>query len=129
MRLSLNGVDVMSHIDASRKKYTIKPSALPRLRDALPGYIDAQVKAGDLRISSAKRYKGNLRRWAYDYDAGGRKLGDLSADQVTREMLGACITAIKTAGKSMSVIDGITNPIRSYFRSLVETKQLLASQK
>lgn len=103
------------------------PSTFPRLRDALPAYIDNQVKAGDLRVSSAKRYKGNLRRWAYDFDTGGRKLGDLPIDQITREMLGACITAIKSAGKSMSVVDGVTNPMRSYFRSLVETKQLLAS--
>jgi integrase len=127
MRLSLNGVDVMGHIEQARKRQQPTPSKLGRLRDALPAYVDAQVKAGDLRVSSAKRYKGNLKRWFYDFDVSGRKLGDLSADQVTREMLGACITAIKSAGRSMSVVDGVTNPIRSYLRLLVETKQLLVS--
>jgi integrase len=104
------------------------PSALadaPRLRDALPEWIDRKERAGDIRGSTPKSYKSRLVTWVYPHLLpDGRLLGDLPVNAITREMLGAVILRVKEAGRSLGIIEGIRNPLRGYYAELIETKVL-----
>lgn len=51
----------------------------------------------------------------------GRHLGDLPVNLVTREMLGAVVQTIKSAGRS-TLVKGVRNPVRSYYANLIEAK-------
>src|SRR5207302_811822 len=98
----------------------------PRLRDALPQWIDRLERSGEIRGGTPKAYRSRLATWVYPHQLpGGRLLGDLPVDQVTREMLGAVIWRVKEAGRSLAIIEGIRNPLRTYYESLIETKALL----
>jgi integrase len=39
-------------------------------------------------------------------------------------MLGVVIQRVKEAGRSLAIIEGIRNPVRGYYASLIETKSL-----
>ena len=56
----------------------------------------------------------------------GRTLGELPVDTVTREMLGGVMEAIKRAGKSLAIVEGVRNPVKGYFQSLIDHKTLPA---
>jgi len=43
---------------------------------------------------------------------------------VTHEMLGSVIEAIKRAGKSLAIVEGVRNPVKGYYTSLIEHKIL-----
>ncbi len=119
----LAGVNVVEAIQKART-FT-PPVTYPSLREALPAWIAGQVQAGDIRQSTAKMYRTRCAAWVYRHVfPDGRTLGDLPVDQVTREMLGAVIRTVKEAGRSMAIIDGIRNPLRSYFQFLIETRVL-----
>lgn len=97
----------------------------PRLRDALPGWLERQVQAGEIRASTACSYRNRLRGWCYPHVlSDGRLLGDVPVNEVTREQLGGAIRRIREAGKSMAVIEGIRNPLRAHYADLIETKVL-----
>jgi hypothetical protein len=113
-RLELAGQNVVAAIKGAR---SAAPSvtSFPTLRVALDEWIDGQVKMGDLRESTAKSYRSRLRVWCYP------TVGDLPVDQVTREQLGACIRAIREAGRSSAIVRGIRNPLSKFYEHLVET--------
>ncbi len=95
----------------------------PRLRDAMPVWIEQQAASGDIRASTAGIYKGRLRHWVYPHPLkGGGVLGNLPINPVTREHLGSLILRIKAAGRSASIIDGVRNPLRSFFQAQVEMR-------
>jgi integrase len=99
--------------------------AAPKLRDALPEWIDRKQRAGDIRGSTPKSYKSRLAKWVYGHVlSDGRVLGDLRVNEVTREMLGAVILRVKEAGRSLAIIEGIRNPLRGYYAEQIETKTL-----
>src|SRR5262245_2236319 len=101
----------------------VPPITFPRLRDALPDWIDRQQRAGEIRASTAVSYRSRLAKWAYLHSLpDGRLLGDLSVNEVTREMLGAVIWRVKEAGRSLAVMEAIRNPLRGYYTSLIETE-------
>jgi integrase len=50
-------------------------------------------------------------------------LGDLRADELTREMIGALIRRVRESGRSLAIVEGLRNPLRGYYRDLIETKQ------
>jgi integrase len=52
-------------------------------------------------------------------------LGDLPVHEVTREMIGSAIRAIKEAGRSLTVVKQVVNPVRAYYADLIETKVLV----
>jgi integrase len=128
-KLELAGTNV---IEALRRARTVplpaSPAAThPRLRDALPEWLERQARAGEIRASTERLYRGRLRLWCYAHPLpDGRALGDVTVDAVTREMLGAMIRRIREAGRSMAIIEGVRNPLRSYFADLIETKVLSA---
>src|SRR2546426_8055899 len=117
-RQELAGVNVLEGIKRARTNTPTQSTTFPTLREALDEWIDGQVRVGDLRESTAKGYRSRLRVWAYP------TLGDTPVDQVTREQLGACIRAIREAGKSSGIVRGIRNPIRKFYEGLIETKVL-----
>jgi len=97
----------------------------PRLRDALPAWIEQAEQSREIRGSTSKSYRSRLATWVYPHALpDGRLLGDVPVNQVTREQLGAVIWRVKAAGRSLGIIEGIRNPLRGYFQSLIETKVL-----
>jgi hypothetical protein len=60
----------------------------PPLKTAIEGFIESQVKAGELRQSSATNYHSRCRKWLF------RVLGSTPIDQVTREEIGQIIRTI-----------------------------------
>lgn len=100
-------------------------SDFPKLRDAVPEWIERQETSGDLRGATPSAYLGGCRTWVFEHALpDGRLLGDLPVNQVTREHLGAIIAGVKAAGRSISTVEHIRNPLRGYYRELIETKVL-----
>src|SRR5262249_27366477 len=101
------------------------PLPFPRLRDALPAWIDRRARAGDIRGSTPKAYKSRLATWVYPFAlSDGCQLGDLPVNELTREMIGAVILRARGAGRSIAVIEGSRTPRRGYYAELIETKVL-----
>jgi integrase len=98
-------------------------STLPRLRDAVVAWIDRREASGDFRGATGPAYRAAVRTWIVDHTLpDGRKLGDLPADQVSREQLGEIILKMKAAKRSRSTVEHMRNVLRGFFRELVETK-------
>jgi integrase len=125
-KAELAGQNIIEAIRSARQPAPAPiATTLPRLRDVLPGWLERQAAAGEIRESTARTYGKRLHRWCYPHAlADGRLLGDVPADAVTREMLGAMIRTIREAGRSLAIIEGVRNPLRSYFADLIETKAL-----
>lgn len=76
------GVNVVVAMRKARE-VVIPTTKHPRLRDAVPVWIEAQAASGDIRASTAGMYKGRLRHWAFPHPLkGGGTLGDLSIDRL-----------------------------------------------
>src|SRR5262245_19618483 len=90
-RLKLGQIDVLRPTPTPQA-----PPIYPRLRDALPEWIDRKARAGDIRGSTPKAYKSRLKTWVYSHSLpDGRVLGDLPVNAVVREMLGEVILKVK----------------------------------
>ncbi len=123
----LAGINVIDTIRQARAERAVAPVPveLPKLRDALPEWIDRQERAGEIRGGTPKSYRSRLATWVDPFQLpDGRLLGDLPVNQVTREMIGAVIWRVKEAGRSLAIIEGIRNPLRGYYASLIEMKAL-----
>lgn len=116
----------LGQMEALSPAVPMKPlSESPRLREALPEWIDRKTRAGDIRGSTPKSYKSRLKTSAYPHVLpDGRLLGDLRVNEVSREMLGAVILRVKEAGRSLAIIEAIRNPLRGYYAEQIETKVL-----
>jgi integrase len=116
----VNGTNVVEAIKHART--TPAPAVtFPRLKGALTEWLEAQERSGEIRYSTHRNYLGRLSRWVFP------TLGDVPIDQIKREDLGACITKIKTAGRSMASIMGCVNPLHRYYAHLLETNVLSVS--
>jgi hypothetical protein len=118
--MELAGVNVM---EALRRARTTAPaptptSTYPTVREALPEFLARQVQAGEIRASTANQYRRRLATWAYPL------LGDVTVDTVTRERIGQVIRKIREAGRSMAIVDGVRNPLKTYLADLIESKVL-----
>ncbi|OGB96126.1 MAG: hypothetical protein A3G35_13275 [candidate division NC10 bacterium RIFCSPLOWO2_12_FULL_66_18] len=80
-RQELAGINVLEAIRKARASAPVAPS-YPTLREAVPEWIDSQVRAGELRRSTVRMYTGAVTRWVFPHVlADGRKLGDLRLDE------------------------------------------------
>jgi integrase len=125
----LAGVNVVEAIRKARVQQDLLPITLapqyPSLREAVPEWISRQERSGEIRPSTAKAYRSRLATWVYPHALpDGRLLGDLPVNQVMREQIGAVIWRVKEAGRSLAIIEGIRNPLRGFYASLIETKTL-----
>src|SRR5262245_47011886 len=129
-KLELAGTNVIEALRRAREPQSPAsasppPPMFPRLRDALPAFLDRQARAGEIRASTEHLYRNRLDVWCYPHALpDGRLLGDVPIDAVTREMLGGLIRRIREAGRSMAIVDGVRCPLRAYFTDLIETKIL-----
>jgi integrase len=123
-RLEAMGHNIVEALRAARRTPAAAAApavAFPRLRDALPEWITAKVEAGDLRASTGKSYRSRCVTWLFPHVLpDGRAIGDLPVNAVERAMIGAVIEAVKRAGKSMAIVEGIRNPVKGYYESLIE---------
>jgi hypothetical protein len=93
----------------------------PTLREALPPWLSAMATSEVLSRQTCSSYRWIARTWIYDVVLpDGRILGDLTIDQVTREMFAAAIARVRAAGKP-----GLCDNVRSVFRKFYD--QQLAS--
>jgi integrase len=126
-RLEATGHNLIDALRRARQAPVAPAPAptFPTLREVLPVWIQSKVDAGDLRASTASAYGSRCRTWLYPFTLpDGRLLGDLPVNDVTREMLGGVIEAIKRAGKSLAIVEGVRNPVKGYYTSLIEHKIL-----
>jgi integrase len=126
-KLELAGTNVVEALRRARMPQAPAetPAAFPRLRDALPMWLERQTRAGEIRAGTERSYRSRLRVWCYAHPLpDGRELGDLPVNEITREMLGAMIRRIRECGRSLGIVEGVRNPLRSYFADLIETKVL-----
>src|SRR6266545_1633546 len=87
-------------------------SGLSKRTVRTPTWIESQESAGAIRPSTSRMYRSRCATWLYPHTLpDGRQLGDLPVNQITREMLGAVIQAIKSAGRSLSLVKGVPNPV------------------
>ncbi|HEV8693368.1 MAG TPA: site-specific integrase, partial [Lysobacter sp.] len=116
LKQEILGVNVIAAIEKARAVAPVTPS-YPKLRDALPAWIDGQVAAGDIRASTEINYKSRLSKWVYP------TVGGVPVNQITREQLGEVIRRMREAGLSRTTIGHVCHPLRGYFTWLIETKQ------
>ncbi len=123
-KMELAGVSVIESIQKAR---TVTPTVTyPRLKDALPQWIAGRALSRDIRQSTSKMYRSRCRVWLNPHVLpDGRVLGDLPINVITREMIGSAIRAIKEAGRSLTVVKQVVNPLRSFYADLIETKVLV----
>lgn len=123
----LAGINVVETIRQARatREASAPAAEYPTLRKALPEWIDRQARAQEFRASTAEIYRSRLSVHVYPFLlADGRALGDLPVNHITREMIGAVIRHVRELGRSMAIVEGIRNPLRGYYASLIETKVL-----
>jgi integrase len=97
----------------------------PTLRQALPEWLDRQVRAGEIRGGTPAAYRSRLSTWVYPHVLpDGRLLGDQPVNHVTREQIGAVIRRVRESGRSLAIVEGIRNPLKGYFAELIEIKAL-----
>ena len=78
---------------------------------------------GQIRQSTGNIYRQRLRTWLYSHGLeDGRTLGDVPVHEATREMFGAVIARVLTAGRSRAIVDGIRFPLRGCYEDLIERK-------
>jgi hypothetical protein len=125
-RQELAGINVVESLRQARTFEPVTEATVqhPPLRNALPDWLDRQRLAGEIRESTARMYRDRLRVWCYPHPLpDGRQLGDVTVDVVTREMLGSMIRRIRESGRSMAIVEGCRNPLRSFYQDLIERKE------
>jgi integrase len=121
----INVIEAVRHARAARALEPLSPPGHPPLRDAVLAWIERHERSGEIRRSTAKRYRSALKTWAFPFKiADGRLLGEIPVDRTTREMLGAVIWRVKEAGRSLAVIEQIRNPLKGCYAAMMETKVL-----
>jgi len=103
------------------KAEALKPVALPTLREAIPRWLEEQEQAGNVRGATRPAYMSAAKTWIFP------AIGDIPAEAVTREQIGAIITDIKKAGRSRAAVGHVVKCLSGFYRHLVETKQIAAS--
>ncbi len=116
-RQELAGVNVLEAVKSARTN-TPAPSSFPTVSDAVLSFIEGQVKAGEVRESTALNYRNRCTKWLFP------ALGDVPVDRLTREQVGAVIRTIREAGKSSGIRRGVINPLRGCYQAMIETKVL-----
>lgn len=126
-RLGQRGEDLAAARRAAAERRAATPAGgWPRLREALPAFIDRMVALRQWGGSTPVKYRRQLAREVYDVvlppafaGLAGRKLGDLTVDLVTERMLGTVLEAVTRSGRSMAVREQIRCPLRRYFTWLI----------
>jgi len=122
-RLEATGHNLIDALRLARQATVAPPPpppapTFPTLREALPLWIQSRVASADLRASTAAAYRSRCATWLYPFVLpDGHTLGELPVDTVTREMLGGVMEAIKRAGKSLAIVEGVRNPVKGYFQA------------
>jgi integrase len=117
-RRELAGENVLQAIRTARAATPNAPSQFPTLKVAVLGYIDAQVRAGDMRESTALNYRNRVTKWLFP------TLGDVAVNEVAREQIGGVIRTIREAGRSSAIRRGVINPLRGMYMHMIENKIL-----
>jgi integrase len=123
-RLGLQAVDVAEARRQAEAKAAVSPPQWPRLREALPTFIQLMADQGEWQGSTPGRYLARLRYDVFDYvlEGGGRILGDLRVDEITERMLGELLDATRTGAgaRSMAVREQIRCPLKRFYHWLIK---------
>jgi integrase len=128
----LAGQNVVAAIEKARAEISAPTPAWPRLRDAVPAFIDQMAAQGEWTGSTPLSYRRRLARYVYDFVLpDGRRLGDLPVDQVTERMIGAVLDLVRTASadgsvpaRSPAIQEQIRSPLRRFYRDLIRKRGL-----
>jgi hypothetical protein len=123
----LAGRNVVEAIQRARVEPVHPARSWPTLRQALPVFIDEMAARGEWTGSTPISYRRRLATHVYDFDLpDGRRLGDVTVDQVTEPMIGAVLDRLRTARKdqanrprSLAVQEQIRSPLRRFYRNLI----------
>ncbi len=121
----LAGVNVVVAIRAARSAPETPAVEWPRLRDALPAYIEQMAARGEWTGSTPISYGRRLASHVYNFILpDGRRLGDLPVNHVTEPMIGAVLDRLRTASadgkpRSLAVQEQIRSPLRRFYRDLI----------
>jgi integrase len=89
------------------------PKVYPTLADAVAANLDRLEREAELRGATLYRYRSTQRLWVTP------RIGSVTVDRVTRKLVGEVISAVKEAGKSNAIIDGVRHPIKATFARLI----------
>jgi hypothetical protein len=89
------------------------PTIYPSLADAVAANLDRLEREAELRDATLYRYRSTQRLWVTP------RIGTFTVDRVTRKVVGEVIAAVKEAGKSNAIIDGVRHPIKATFARLI----------
>ena len=116
-RQELAGVNVLEAVKSARAA-TPAASSFHTVKTAVLDFIESQVRAGELRESTALNYRNRCTKWLFP------TLGDVPVDRLTREQIGGVIRTIREAGRSSGIRRGVINPLRGCLQYMIETKVL-----
>lgn len=123
-RLGARGEELVALL-ADPRPAPLTPSGFPKLRDALPPYIDAGEQRGDWSGSTPRNYRRALRQHVYDFRLRrGHLLGDLPVDQVKAHDLADVLDYVRSEKPkglhlSSAVLHQIRSPIARYYEELI----------
>ena len=83
-RQELAGVNVLEAVKSARAA-TPAASSFHTVKTAVLDFIESQVRAGELRESTALNYRNRCTKWLFP------TLGDVPVDRLTREQIGGVI--------------------------------------
>jgi len=114
MAMAAKGVDLIAHIDAERAKTPEPVRDYPKLRDAIPAWIDTCVKLNSIRGGTPRGYHSTCRTWLYP------ALGDKRIHQITHKMLADLIEHVRLQGRKTSTVKMFVNPLKTYFEKQIK---------
>ncbi len=124
----LAGLNVVEAIRTARAAASpAQTPTWPRLRDALPAFINQMAAQGEWTGSTPSTYARRLKSHVYDFALpDGRALGDLRIDQVTEQMIGAVLDYLRTTttdgaftARSLAVQEQIRSPLKRFYRAMI----------
>jgi integrase len=113
LALTMPMAEIRRRLDDAQAARGQAPKVYPTLADAVAANLDRLEREAELRGATLYRYRSTQRLWVTP------RIGSVTVDRVTRKLVGEVISAVKEAGKSNAIIDGVRHPIKATFARLI----------
>jgi integrase len=117
----LDGRDLVEYLREKKARERApkpKPIVYKTVRESLTAWVDRCERVGDIEGGTAKAYRSASACWTYP------RVGSVKVNEVTLAMLGRVLDDARAAGRSLSTLKSILNPLASYFEREVKEGRL-----